>query len=116
VNLEGDPELFPDSFQLIKAEASGRTSIETLNPKTLSPNWRNTLAETQTLGDDWLQNRRSALLSVPSVPSPESLNYLLNPHHKDAKFITIAWSKTLAYDRRLFQIRSFDKTPLHIQR
>jgi RES domain-containing protein len=105
VNLEGDPELFPDSFQLIKAEASEKVSISVLNPDALQANWRNDLAATRAVGDDWLQSGRSALLTVPSVPSPESLNYLFNPLHTDAAGVVIAWCKRLDYDRRLFRIR-----------
>jgi RES domain-containing protein len=105
VNLEGDPELFPDTFQLMKAEALDRVSIEVLNQKTLPPGWRNNIATTQTMGDEWLRTRRSALLAVPSVPSPESLNYLFNPLHKDAAHVRIGWCKRLDYDRRLFRIR-----------
>jgi RES domain-containing protein len=105
VNLEGDPELFPDTFQLIKAEAADRVSTSVLNQKTLPADWRNNIPATQTLGDEWLRTRRSALLAVPSVPSPESLNYLFNPLHKDAAHVTIGWCKQMNYDRRLFRIR-----------
>jgi RES domain-containing protein len=105
VNLEGEPELFPDTFQLIKAEASDNISIETLNQKTLPADWRNNIPATQGIGDEWLRTRRSALLAVPSVPSPESLNYLFNPLHKDAAHVTIGWCKQMNYDRRLFRIR-----------
>lgn len=105
VNLEGDPELFPDSFQLIRAEASQGASVSVLNPDILSSDWRDNIAETHEIGDQWLRGGRSALLAVPSVPSPESLNYLFNPLHKDAAHVAITWCKRLDYDRRLFHIR-----------
>jgi len=105
VNLESDPELFPDSFQLIKVEASEKVSITALNQDALRPEWRDNVAATQAVGNDWLQSGRSALLAVPSVPSPESLNYLFNPLHKDAAGVTIVWCKRLEYDRRLFRVR-----------
>ena len=76
-----------------------------LDPDTLPPDWHDKTALTQAIGDEWLQSSRSALLVVPSVPSPESLNYLFNPLHKDAMEVTIAWCKRLNYDRRLFHIR-----------
>jgi RES domain-containing protein len=104
VNLEGDPELFPDSLQLIKAEASENVSILVLNADVLPANWRNNLAVTRAIGDDWLRSGRSALLAVPSVPSPESLNYLFNPLHRDAAGVTIVWCKRLDCDRRQFRL------------
>src|ERR1700733_10243385 len=84
VNLEGDPQLFPDTFHLIRAEAADSVPISTLDQDTLAPDWRDNIAKTQAIGDDWLRRGRTALLAVPSVPSPESLNYLLNPLHVHA--------------------------------
>jgi RES domain-containing protein len=104
VNLQGDPDFFPDTFQLMKVEASENISIAPLsNP--LPPNWRKHIVRTQKIGDDWLHSGSSALLAVPSVPSPESLNYLFNPLHRDAAEVKIAWCKRLDYDQRLFRIR-----------
>ena len=105
VNLEGDPELFPDSFQLIKAEASEDVSVSVVNVDALPEDWPENLAATRAIGDGWLRGGLSALLAVPSVPSPESVNYLFNPLHKDAAGVTIAWCKRLDYDQRLFRIR-----------
>lgn len=105
VNLEGNPELFPDTFQLIRAEAPDNLTIGTLKPKALPSGWQNNLSVSQRLGDEWLGNGRSALLEVPSVPSPESVNYLFNPLHRDAALVKIDWCKKMKYDRRLFQIR-----------
>src|ERR1700733_4780507 len=67
VNLEGDPELFPDSFQLIKVEASENASISALDAGALPANWRDSFAATRAMGDDWLESGRSALLAVPSA-------------------------------------------------
>jgi RES domain-containing protein len=105
VNLEGDAELLPDFFQLIKAEAAENVSLEVLDAEALPPDWREDTVATQAMGDAWLKGGGSALLAVPSVPSPESLNYLFNPLHKDAAGVRIAWCKRLVYDRRLFRAR-----------
>src|SRR5580700_852158 len=91
VNLEGDPQLLPDSYQLIKAVASERVSVIALDPRRLPRDFATNAHATREIGDDWLQASRSALLAVPSVSSPESLNYLFNPLHKHATGVKIAW-------------------------
>jgi RES domain-containing protein len=105
VNLESNSGILPDSYQLIKAEASDACSLSTLSPDHLPLDWQDKSVVTRAVGDNWLKTGRSALLAVPSVPSPESLNYLFNPQHADAATIRILWCKRLTYDRRLFQIR-----------
>jgi RES domain-containing protein len=104
-NLEGDPDLFPDTFQLIRAEAAKKVSVATLDPGVLPTDWRDRAAATQAIGNQWLVNGKSALLEVPSGPSPESMNYLFNPLHTDAAAVVIVWCKRLDYDRRLFRLR-----------
>jgi len=101
VNLRGNPALFPDSFQLLNAFVPD--TIKALDAKAIAETER--LTETQGIGDEWLTGRQSALLRVPSSPSPESWNYLLNPLHTDARWVRIEWARSIAYDRRLFRIR-----------
>ncbi|CAH2813026.1 MAG: hypothetical protein CBARDMAM_7389, partial [uncultured Caballeronia sp.] len=40
------------------------------------------------LGDDWISEKKSTLLLVPSVIVPEELSALVNPLHPDAAKIT----------------------------
>lgn len=103
-NLKGRPELFPDRYQLMKARAGDGISTEAVDAGTISEDWRIRPAETRSLGNSWLAAKRSALLAVPSAPSPESWNYLLNPLHADAVGLEIEWCKWIAYDKRLFRI------------
>ncbi len=94
-NLKGNPELFPDRYRLMKINVADDVSTEVLDSVTLEP---------RTIGDRWLVEKRTALLAVPSFPSPESLNYLLNPLHPDARKLAIDWCKWLQYDKRLFHV------------
>ena len=104
-NLKGNPKLFPDTYQLMKVSAAETVSEVVLASNSLAANWRENTSETRSAGDAWLAGRISAMLAVPSVPSPESINYLLNPLHPDAKGLTIEWCKWIEYDKRLFHLR-----------
>jgi RES domain-containing protein len=110
-NLQGDPNLFPDTYQLIRVSVAGAVSIETIAANILSNQWRDNLRETRAMGDEWLAERRSALLAVPSGPSPESLNYLLNPLHKEAKRLAVEWHRRIAWDKRLFHTATHRARP-----
>jgi RES domain-containing protein len=102
-NLKVNPQLFPVSYQLMKIGVADNVQAETLDPGTLSNEWRENIRETQSVGDEWLAAGRFALLAVHSAPSPESLNYLFNPLHREAKNIAVEWTRRIAYDQRLFR-------------
>ena len=71
-NLRTNPKLFPENYQLIKVIAPQGILIEVLASDRLSEGWRESSTETQTIGDEWLDQRHTALIVVPSLPSPES--------------------------------------------
>ena len=101
-NLSGNPKLFPERCQLMKIHVADTVSTVVLSSGALSADWRKSFAETQSAGNAWLAGGGSALLSVPSSPSPESVNYLLNPLHVDSKELKVDWCGWMEYDRRLF--------------
>jgi RES domain-containing protein len=104
VNLNGRTDLIPERFQLLCIAAESEMTFESVHEGALEENWREDLAQTQALGDEWLENRTSALFAVPSAPSPESTNYLFNPLHPDAAKISVRWSRWIRYDRRIFRV------------
>lgn len=106
VNLKANPRLLPDFYQLLKVNIEESISFSVIAPELLSEHWAENLTETRALGDAWLASGASALLVVPSAPTPESYNYLLNPLHADAKALTVVWRKQIAYDKRLFSART----------
>jgi len=69
----------------------------------LPTNWRMSPppAQTREIGDGWAQERRSAVLALPSVISPADTNFLLNPEHRDFKRIRIASPIDYDFDPRL---------------
>ena len=56
---------------------------------------------TKAIGDQWVRERRSAVLELPSVIVPSESNYLLNPAHPDFKHISIGKSEPFVFDPRL---------------
>lgn len=106
VHLKGNPALLPETYQLMKVVVPGHASTDVVDPATLSAAWRTNQHESQMRGDAWLETSNSALLAVPSAPSPESTNYLLNPHHPAAGKLTIEWCRRMQYDHRLFHLNS----------
>lgn len=56
----------------------------------------------KTFGQEWHQQKRSALLMVPSLPARLERNFLINPAHPDAKSITHALPEPVWWDERLY--------------
>jgi RES domain-containing protein len=104
VNLKERPEDGAEQFQLLRIDIAEGIDIERVAEYSLPASWRENPKITQDLGNGWLERNGSALLAVPSAPSPESTNYLFNPLHPDAPKVSVSWSRWIRYDRRLFRI------------
>lgn len=94
VHLDLPLELLPDDYVLLGIDTA-ELEPET-GPLPTDP------AQCRDVGDRWLREARSALLSVPSVIVPESHNVLINPHHPDAAAIRIVSQRSWTFDPRLF--------------
>jgi RES domain-containing protein len=57
----------------------------------------------KTFGQDWYDEKRSALLIVPSLAARIERNFLINPQHADAKTITHALAEPVWWDQRLYR-------------
>jgi RES domain-containing protein len=104
-NLKGDPNIFPDAYQLMKVRVAPHLTVDSIEVSALPDGWQGNLAATRAHGDDWLNRRSATLLAVPSAVAPESWNFLLNPLHDDARQVSMEWAKWVEYDKRLFKIR-----------
>jgi RES domain-containing protein len=104
-NLDGDPRFFQQHFQLLKISSPSAVAVQELTSQQLASIDAEDIASTRAIGDAWLATKSSAVLRVPSIPSPESWNYLLNPLHPEANTLKLEWAKHIAYDRRLFHLR-----------
>jgi len=56
---------------------------------------------TKRLGDKFLTDKISLLLSVPCVLMPEEINYVLNPLHKDMRKVKIVYKRRIYFDKRI---------------
>jgi RES domain-containing protein len=56
---------------------------------------------TQRIGDGWVEQKRSAILRVPSAIVPEEFNYLLDPAHPDFRHTHIGAPEEVTIDPRL---------------
>ena len=58
---------------------------------------------TRAIGDNWVAERRSAVLKVPSVIVPSEHNFLLNPNHPDWQEIQVQNPEIYFFDPRLIK-------------
>ena len=92
VHLDLSWDLLPPDYVLLTLDL-GPAGIETM--PALPP-------DTVAFGDAWLEGQRTAVLRVPSVIVPESMNVLVNPRHPEAALVTIANRRPFAFDERLW--------------
>jgi RES domain-containing protein len=77
--------------------------VEAIDPGALPANWRKDPAprKLQSIGDDWIESKRSAVLRVPSAIVAVESNFLLNPAHPDFGKVMIGKGEAFRFDRRL---------------
>ena len=94
----------PSAARCVEAVVPDEVSREAFVPAS-HPGWDDlrVMSVAQAFRRDWIQNRRSALLFVPSVVTGgRDTNVVVNPDHPDAAHITIGPETAVALDRRLF--------------
>jgi RES domain-containing protein len=102
-----DPTLVPATFQLLTIELPDDLKRDTVPGTRLPPNWQAHPAATRALGEAWLLDGASPVLTVPSALAPQTENYLLNPAHPDLLppgegLIKIVQIASYPFDSRLF--------------
>jgi RES domain-containing protein len=81
VHMELDPEDWPGWFDYLEIEAPDTIPRETLSPELLPAGWQSSPGATQSIGDNWLRSAEAAILAVPCVVVPKTVNFLINPAH-----------------------------------
>jgi len=100
-----DVSEIPDDFVAIPADIPESLAMARISPKRLPADWRRhpapqALAE---IGTKWVQERKTAVLAVPSAVIPLEENYLLNPLHPAFRQIRIGKPKPFRFDPRFLK-------------
>jgi RES domain-containing protein len=96
----------PKTHAVVEITIPDNIAVEIVRPEEL-PGWD---AENQVLtrsyGDQWLKERRTAALLVPSVVMRgRERNVLLNPEHRAFKRVVASEPQDVVWDERLFRRR-----------
>lgn len=94
----------PSAARFVEAAVPDDVSREDIDPDSL-PGWNDPYDTSicQAFGREWIQNRRSALLFVPSVVTAgHDMNVVVNPAHADSARISVAPEAPVVLDPRLF--------------
>lgn len=94
----------PKDQALMRLDIPDDASLQDAQTLDLLPrDWRNNQAQTQAIGDDWLQSCSALGLWVPSYVEPDESNLLLNPLHRDfARVELVIERHPFRFDPRLF--------------
>jgi len=103
VHTEIEIDDVPVNFRYLEIEAPDALAAEDLDLSALAQSWRTDLPATRRAGDQWLESSRTALLRVPSVIVPATMNVLINPRHPDSAQIRVIRTLSHGLDRRLFR-------------
>ncbi len=92
-------------FDILTIKCPDNIKPEIIHLKDLPLNWIDfdQMHKTQSIGEQWIKDSRSAILSVPSSIVNEEVNYLLNPNHKDFEQIKIIKKQPFIFDSRIKQ-------------
>lgn len=92
---------WPPDDCMLKVHIPNRKLIESV--KGLPSGWVERRDWTQNYGDEWLREKRSLVLRVPSAIIPEESNFLINPEHGEFAQIAIRSKLRFELDERLFR-------------
>jgi RES domain-containing protein len=105
VHLEIDFEDLPATYQLLQIELPDDVAVENVSAADLekiSPDWKRDVKITRGLLKVWFDQRRTAVVAVPSAIVPFGTNYVINPRHPDAARTSVIQAARYPHDLRLF--------------
>ena len=90
------------NYYLLQIQIPDSNKTALISNKKLKINWEDDEDYTRFMGTEFLKNKQSLLLKVPSAVINEENNYLVNPFHTDFKKVHIIRSHAFKFDNRLF--------------
>lgn len=93
----------PSTQYLLHIEFPDEQAITEISYKKIKKNWYQEIEYTQWIGDQFIQNKQSLALKVPSAIVPQENNFLLNPLHAGFRKVKIISSELLQLDKRLME-------------
>ena len=99
-----DPDLEPTALVAVEIHIPPDVDGESLATSALPPNWRTypAPAALASIGQRWLTEAKTAVLSVPSAVVPRERNLILNPAHKDFARLAIGQPEAFSFDPRMW--------------
>jgi len=90
-------------FKTVEIDIPGSLTIQNVLRTQLKDDWtkRENYFQTRTIGDEWLKEKKSPILRVPSAIIPEEHNYLINPEHPGFQKISTKRISDFLFDNRL---------------
>ncbi len=103
--LESYEKARRSDYVLIPLRLDAEKHLEVLRRDALPPDWDAFPhpASTRETGTQWFEEKRSAVLAVPSVVLPMGKNYLINPFHADFHVLEVGTPVPFSWDSRLFK-------------
>ena len=101
VHFELDVRDLPARYRLLKIRVPDDARARRVSLAELDRDWVDNTQATRAIGDVWLAEGTTALLTVPSAIVPETFNVLINPAHPDTVRITIVQATDQVIDPRL---------------
>lgn len=91
----------PLNYYLITLEIPESAPLISIDHKKLKKNWKDDPFYLQSIGDEFLNSKKSLVLKVPSAIIELENNFIINPAHPDMKKIKILNAENFIFDKRL---------------
>lgn len=100
-----DPDLELEDLVAIAVDVGDDIAIESVATVDLPAEWRTYPAPPALalIGERWLRESRTAVLSVPSVVIPHERNFILNPTHAEFAKLRIGPAEPFSFDPRMWK-------------